>query len=184
MRILVDMDGVVADLISGWIANIYQYWNKLPESTHSYNVVEWYPTLNQHQVMSCLNYDSFRKAPVIEEAQQSIEGLILQGHEIRFATTIYPDLAFAYEAKCEWVKEHFPSLIDNIIVFSSRHKTEIRSEVLIEDHPKTCADFKALGGTPILFSQPWNAKYELDGIQRVDNWPQVLDTIGQINGRS
>jgi len=80
----------------------------------------------------------------------------------------------------EWLDQHhipFDSL-----VFSG-HKTIIRPDVMVDDHPKNQRSFLQVGIPCFLYTRPWNIR-EQDYGYRVKGWPEFAAEVAEIASQS
>lgn len=186
MIIYVDMDGVVADIMTEWLALYNRDWHDClgPEDIPRWGIHHLFKrecNVNVYQYLAVPGL--FARAPVIEGAVKALKELHEEQHDIYFATASPINSTTAFGEKCEWVDEHFP-FIGGRKVIGIRDKHLLQGDILIEDYPE---NLKKFSGLRILFDQPWNRSEE-DGFIRCHDWNQVLsavyDHIGWMNVRN
>ena len=95
--------------------------------------------------------------------RQEVVATLTQRHEF-FVTTAAMDYPTSFTAKYEWLREHFPFILDSHIVFRG-DKGIIAADYLIDDSPY---NFERFTGQGLLFTAPYNVhdtRYP-----RVHNW--------------
>ena len=144
-QILVDMDGVLADVYAQLI--IFEYRDsgiKLNiENMYGKTELEAFPSFEKH----VRSKGFFRTAPLIPG---SIEGLKY--------------------LKEEWLSEHFPFITWEQMIFCGR-KDSIRGNIMIDDHPKNLSTFD---GERYLFAQPHNMCVPDRNYHRVSGWQDII----------
>lgn len=190
MRIAVDLDEVLAELIDGVLPyhnakhktdfkksdfNIYEYW-KIWGGTRDealQEVYDFYETADFHAIK-----------PVADAINALRE--LKKKHEL-FIVTGRPD-AIA-EATERWIGKHFPGIFTEIHFANQFSQTKnpqpksyfcdkIKADVLIEDSVENAAECIAPGRKIIVIKRPWNINQTIpDGIYFVDGWDDVLKII-------
>lgn len=168
-QVLVDMDGVLADIYPHMLAYEYKASGK---------------RLNTHDMRGLLEEEAFpsfsrfiqsegffRTAPVIEG---SVEGLRYLNSKydvlIVSSATEFPN---SLKEKLEWLNEHYPFISWRQMIFCGS-KSSIRGDIMIDDHVKNIQSFN---GRKILFTQPHNALVQDTSIERVDNWEMIRELL-------
>ncbi|WP_197719136.1 5' nucleotidase, NT5C type [Paenibacillus baekrokdamisoli] len=125
--------------------------------------------LRPHLTSEIINYLNdptfFRDLDVMEDSQEVIQEL--SKHYEIFITTAAMEHPSSFNAKYEWLKEHFGFLNEMNFVFCG-NKSIIHADYLIDDNAR---HFEGFGGQGILFTAPHNlveTRYV-----RVNNWKEV-----------
>lgn len=178
MRIAIDVDDVIIDLVPSWL---YEY-NKLQGTRFTKEQMQHWDFerngLNHMIYTDAFNTNVYKQAGEIEGAFNAINKLIQHGIEYVFVTagvSLLPE-------KIRWMNEYGyissgGKLDERLIVASN--KSLIDADMIIDDKYETIMKWPR-GKRSILFTQPWNASYELlpeRGI-RCDGWTQILDYFG------
>jgi len=167
-QILVDMDGVLADVYSQFIALEY-----------GTSVIK--PTPNDFNGMKEEELQSFRKhvqsrgffrtAPLIIN---SYEGLKYLNDNYRIlivsSATEFPNSLIE---KQQWLNEYFPFITWEQMIFCGR-KDSIKGDIMIDDHPK---NLELFGGKKIIFTQPHNIYIKDNSYQRVSGWKDIMTIL-------
>lgn len=168
-QILVDMDGVLADVYSQFIALEYK------DSGIRLNVEDMYgkteseafPSFEKH----VRSKGFFRTVPVIPG---SIEGLKYLNEKynvlIVSSATEFPR---SLGEKQEWLNEHFPFISWEQMIFCGR-KDSIKGDFMIDDHPKNLLTFEH---ERYLFTQPHNVYVPDNNYHRVSDWKDIVDSL-------
>jgi 5'(3')-deoxyribonucleotidase len=167
-RIAIDMDEVIADTLKARLER-YQldYGIGLGlETLHGKHIYDVIPEAHRQQVRDVMDeHDFFRHLTVFPDAQEVIAELA-KSYDI-FIATAAMEVPFSFNAKYEWLLEHFPFLDTQHFVFCG-NKGIIAADYLIDDNPKQLHNFRGQG---IMFSSP--ANIGLNEFPRVHNWLEV-----------
>jgi 5'(3')-deoxyribonucleotidase len=133
LRILVDMDEVLNNLLDGWV----EYLNKRHGlRAEARDIKVWdvgcvYPALTEEEVNQPLYDNGFWESLVPKpHAVAGLEEMLGDGHEIFIVTasSVYQTLP----AKIGWLLKHYPFLTwDDVII--ARRKQMVSGDVLIDD---------------------------------------------------
>lgn len=168
-QILVDMDGVLADVYSQFIAFEYRDSGvRLDrEAMSGKTEEESFPSFDKHVRSSGF----FRTASVIAN---SIEGLkyLNDKYNVLIVSSATEFPASLLE-KQEWLNEHYPFITWQQMIFCGR-KDSIKGDIMIDDHPKNLLSFT---GKRILFTQPHNMYVPDANYQRVSSWIEVMQIL-------
>lgn len=173
--ILVDMDGVIADNITPWL---YLY-NKDYDDHVAYSDIEDYAiqdfTKAGRSMFKYLEDPQFYdRVEQIDGAFWGINYIRSMGMTVKFVTAGYRS------GKLRWLMNNsFLIHKEDFIVIEN--KAEVQGDLLIDDYyEKNIKEFVETGRPAILFSQPWNRKFDYQ--PRANNWEEVIDRIKEIYG--
>jgi 5'(3')-deoxyribonucleotidase len=164
-RILVDMDGVLAD--------VYHRFFELHEEDFGIklsvqNIIglkeaEAFP--NQLKWVNSPGF--FRSIPVMSGSREGLKRLN-DNFEVVVAS-MATEFPICLTDKLLWLSEHFPFISWKQIVFCGC-KDIIKADIMIDDHFKNLDNFS---GETILFTQPHNMNLVHSGHRRVDSWAEI-----------
>ena len=168
-RIAVDMDEVIADFNAKFITSLNSRFDKQLTLADLYNTKIEYllPELIQDIKAMIREADFFADLPVMPHSQSVLAQMVNQ-HEI-FITTAAMEFPLSFNAKFNWLQQHFPFIDPMNIVFCG-YKTIINADYLIDDNVHHFSKFRGEG---ILFTSPHNVAVE--GFRRVNNWQEVAE---------
>lgn len=168
-QVLVDMDGVLADVYGQFIALEYRDSGIRLKLEDLYGKLEEdaFPSFEKH--VRSLGF--FRTAPVIED---SVEGLKYLNDKYKVlivsSATEFPD---SLSEKLLWLNEHYPFISWEQMIFCGR-KDSIKGDIMIDDHQK---NLRAFEGKKILFTQPHNIYVQENAYQRVGGWRDIMEIL-------
>ncbi|MDD3037250.1 5'(3')-deoxyribonucleotidase [Bacteroides sp.] len=165
-QILVDMDGVLADVYSQFIEWEYkESGTRLKiEELNGKTETEALPSCNKH----VRSIGFFRTVPVMPN---SFEGLKYLNEKYKVlivsSATEYPK---SLPEKQAWLNEYFPFITWEQMIFCGR-KDSIKGDIMIDDHPKNLRTFE---GKKYIFSQPHNLFISDEQYERVSDWKEIM----------
>lgn len=160
MRILCDIDGVMADCLKHWINLLNRYHNE--GLIHS-DITEWdvHPfckNATPQQVYGFLNEPGFfLHLDPIPGAVETVQKFIADGHEVVFVTAC----THGHKDKRTWLQRHLPDFDLKNLIFAER-KELVHGDVLIDDRPLNLRAWQKAhpDGTAICFAHPYNKEYQ------------------------
>lgn len=147
LRILVDMDGIVADFVTAFLAE-YKEFDPSAQLIGIGDIHTWHSELSLpnpalgKSVMNriCTTERFWATLPVMAQNAESImNDWMERGHDVYFATSPWRSHA-SLSGKHLWLEEHFPNFVER--VYYTNHKTGIPADLLIDDKPKTLHEYK------------------------------------------
>ncbi|MDP4039166.1 MAG: 5'-3'-deoxyribonucleotidase [Candidatus Pacearchaeota archaeon] len=179
MRILVDMDGVVADFEKGVLDT---YRNRHPDKSFvpleqrtSFYVKDNYPNELQPLVEEIyLAQGFYLNLPPIDGSLEALSELTSRGDEIYICTSPLLSNPFCVQEKYDWVINHLgKDWTKRMIV--SKDKTIVHGDFLIDDKPEV-KGVQQPSWEQILYSQPYNS--QVNSMKRMTwrNWKSVIDS--------
>lgn len=174
MRIAVDMDGVLADLLPQWLDLYNIIWKDSleVEDITKWRVKEVVKEEAEPFLENMLRIPNFYFAlPRIEYSVGILKELSLK-HEIFIVTD--PFVRESVPQKVDWLAKHYPFIDKRNILFTG-NKSIVKSDILIDDNPD---NLKGFDGYRILYDMPYNREYE-EAI-RVHNWLDIDKVVKEI----
>jgi 5'(3')-deoxyribonucleotidase len=165
-KVLIDMDGVVADFVTGamrlhrkpWIYDQPEY-----QGPAAWDLAKHWGMTNR-EFWDGADYDfwlGLPEYPWADELLQAIESEV--GIENMCFVTAPAHTYGCVEGKIAWVMDHFPN-IPMVLTRSAaglpapKHFLAHDSAILIDDYDVNIDNFVAAGGRGIVFPQPWNTE--------------------------
>lgn len=168
-QVLVDMDGVLADVYAQFIRLEKEESGLvlMPGLLSGKTEAEAFPHYKKH--VNSAGF--FRMAPLIPG---SVEGLKYLNDKysvlIVSSATEYPD---SLKEKLEWLNEFYPFISWQQMIFCGE-KDSIQGDIMIDDHPKNLNNFK---GQRIIFTQPHNINLPDTTWHRVTTWQEIVEIL-------
>lgn len=161
MRVLIDVDGVLADFVSGALAHV---GGRLKEhDITAYDMVS---------LMTKAEVEAFRSIAITpgfcynlkpyEGARIALDRLRSQGHDVRIVTAPFRGSRTWYDERLQWLRDKMGVDEDHVIFAGKKEKPFIGGHVLIEDHGPTLEEWQKeqVRTSGILIRRPWNAGTE------------------------
>lgn len=181
MRVYIDMDGVIVNLISGWIP----YLNKITGKNLSHGDIDIRSVEKKFGVSHYIAgkplrekmfWESLPPYPGAVEAVKRIHNL---GIEIYVSTTPFTTSPSCCWGKKKWFENHLYFLPYNRLIFIY-DKYLLDGDAIIDDKPENIIKFN---GRRILWDQPWNRNLNSDVLpqwfSRAHNWREVESLLCQ-----
>jgi 5'-nucleotidase len=168
-KLLVDMDGVLADVYSQFILfEEKESGVKLSiEALAGKEEYEAFPNGRKH-----VNTQGFfRNAGLMKDCTEVLKRL--NDEYDLFIVSAAMEFPNCLIEKREWLTEHFPFISWKQIVFCGS-KTVVQGDIMIDDHYKNLDYFK---GQTILFTQPHNDGHPDKGHTRVRSWQDIAGLL-------
>jgi 5'(3')-deoxyribonucleotidase len=178
LTILVDVDGVLADLVGATIAeaNFLTSLDRKPSEQTSWEILNLYSKEHHDRIISeTFHKPGFcRQLPVMLGAQAFIRELRTLG-SVYIVTAPWPVAHWMWE-RTEWLMEHFGFAPSEIMQVPTGLKPLVRGDVFIDDKPETVVEWENLNrGAGILVDAPYNQKADVR--VRAHDWFDVLDIV-------
>ena len=180
MRILVDMDDTIEQLLQAWLDGLNRQYgrNVAYDDIMDWDLTKAYPGLSFQEVYGVPLQPGFWKTvKPIPGAAEGLKKLMDDGHEV-FIVTATPYQS-VQEKMGDLLFHYFPFLKWDQLIITFR-KQMIKGDVMIDDgvHNLEGGDY-----VKILMSAPHNLSYdaEANGMIRVRNWTEILDVIEKLD---
>ena len=160
MRILLDIDGVLADFVGGAIKAHGWTWRQVVAlwPVGSYDVAEpmgltveefWEPI----DAMGKRFWQELEETPWCHQLIDIVSGLTDDWYLVST-----PSLAScSYSGKADWVKAHIGSVHERLVLVASKPLLANPTTVLIDDCDESLQGFRRAGGIPLTFPSRHNA---------------------------
>jgi 5'(3')-deoxyribonucleotidase len=181
MRVLLDMDETLVNLVDPWLALL----NEEAETDFSRHDTTCYSVeksfegkLSMDEVFRPFDTPGFWSGlPPFPGAIEFVQRLYDNDFDIYIATIPALGSVCHYE-KEQWVMEHLPFIGRERLVFC-HHKFILKGEALFDDNPKYLSSFQ---GKRLLFDKPWNQDDQLDKEGYNPKWfIRIYDYAGAFN---
>ncbi len=168
-KILVDMDGVLADVYRSMIEKEYLSKGKYVTAEDLNGLDEYEAFPNAREIIKSEKF--FRNLSLMPD---SIEGLkyLNEKYDVLIVSSA-TEFSGCINDKQNWLEEHFPFIKWQQMIFCGK-KDSVMGDIMIDDHPKNLDYFK---GEKIIFSQPHNIFKNKDGYRRVGGWNDIIKIL-------
>jgi len=156
IKILLDMDGVLADFVQGTcdLHNLPNPYEK-EENLGKYNLEELLG-ISRTQMFTGMKYEFWRHLKKLPEADQLVEFLIDTYGVNNICICSKPSNNTACpEGKKEWIQKYYP-MFKNVMFTNAKHFCANNRSILVDDHTQNVGDFLSHGGNAVLVPRPWN----------------------------
>jgi len=176
MKIALDVDGVLADVIKSWL----NYSNTIRPKISKHEITDWEFwkkfQINRFdfytELSSC--WKNWKSIPVTEENLSTITKNLSNLGQV--------DIVTAREKSTDsfvknWLTYHNISYDNYVSVIDGPMKAKLDYDVFIDDSPLNAEKFLKNDKKVILYSQPWNEHMSDDRIFRITNLSEAVDKI-------
>ncbi|PQA95605.1 5'(3')-deoxyribonucleotidase [Chryseobacterium shigense] len=168
-RIIVDMDGVMADVYHQLVQFEKRDSGREIEVNGLVGIpeIEAFPNGKKH----VNEVGFFRTLPVMEGSREALE-YINSKYEL-YIVSAGMEFPNSLREKFDWLAEHFPFISWEQIVLCGSKKV-VHGDVMIDDYPKNLDHF---AGEKIIFTQPHNKLIENENYKRVHSWEDIMKIL-------
>jgi 5'(3')-deoxyribonucleotidase len=169
MRIFIDLDETLVNLVDPWIAELNKMSGKdlARDQIGCYSVDKNYrDKLSRDEIFLPFRTEGFWEGlPPFPGAIQFVQSLYFHEFDIYIATI--PSLGpVCHREKEQWVINHLPFIGRKRLIFC-HHKFVLRGDALLDDNPRYLSNFQ---GRRLLFDRPWNQEGELRKQAMEESW--------------
>ncbi len=178
MRILIDMDDVMADF-NGYFVQVYRQRHPgkfcVPaDQVKDFKLVKNYPEDLRGLVEEiCREPGFFANLPPMEGSIEAVLEMSKTPNEIFFCTSPYLANPTCADDKLYWIGEHLGSSWKNRTIITS-DKTVVRGDVLIDDRPEI-KGVQIPSWEHVLYTQPYNLHITDKRRMTWKDWKSVLN---------
>lgn len=189
IRILLDMDEVVAQCMKHWLERIYILHGEdvARDDIDRWEFHEHFKHTDKDDIYNILREPGFFAAlEPIDGAIDGVKKLVDAGFDVVFVTSC----AHGHSDKRAWLKKHMPFFDRKNIIFAER-KELVTGDIFVDDRPQNLYRWVRLNNkNAICFTAPHNSNNKLEyrwGLgywtcHRVDNWDELLAKITELTG--
>jgi hypothetical protein len=176
MKIALDVDGVLADVIVSWI----NFSNSIRPHISKNQVTDWEfwkkfdinPFDFYSELSSC--WKNWQSVPTTQENLSNITK--------NLSTIGQVDIVTARERSTDsfvqnWLNHHNISYHNYVSVIDGPMKADLDYDVFIDDSPLNAIKFLEHNKKVILYSQPWNQHISNNGLFRISNLSESIEII-------
>jgi 5'-nucleotidase len=175
MNILIDMDGVLADFVTGFKAawanhGLPDYFGRWEQ----WDLTHYIPVQEHKDMVDVVMCQPglFRGLPVMPGAVDAVLGLMAEGHQVWICSTPVANSPCCMDEKLAWLKEHFGAAVAKRAILT-QDKTIVRGEILVDDRPDIHGAL-APSWEHVVYDQPYNREVTDKRRMTWANWRNVL----------
>ena len=184
MKIAVDVDGVLADVIVAWL-DIYNADHHNSVRKEEVNHWDFFGTLNIDRMefdrIFELAWKNWRSIPSCEAMlDQKVKNLSKLGDVsivTARSTTSIPNVK-------AWLRDRMIFYDDMVVVDYGPLKSTLDYDIFIDDSPLNAKNIARSGKLVLLYDQPWNRDIEGEGIVRVRGFKEAIVAITNLKQSS
>ena len=176
MKIALDVDGVLADVIIPWLT----YSNTIRPKISKQEITNWEFwkefKINPFDFYSELNncWKDWNSIPPTEKNLSDVTKSLLDIGQV--------DIVTAREHSTNsyvinWLDHHGISYDNYVSVIDGPMKAALDYDVFIDDSPLNATKFLKNKKKVFLYSQPWNQNFPEENIHRISNLSEVIEQI-------
>lgn len=188
MRFLIDVDGVVADLVPYILEHLEEKFPSLDipliadiqSDLFSIESSPLPPEALQYTLEWLLKPGFGKNLPVSKGAQDAVSQIREAGHDVFWLTAPWWGAPMWEHDRRHWIAKNFKDGHDRVIFAHSKYVCA--GSVFIDDRVKNVREWQRdnPSGKALLFTQPWNSHTKYDGYNRftwedTDNLLQTLE---------
>jgi len=179
MKIALDVDGVLADVITSWL----NYNNSIRPKISKNDITDWdfwkKHQINQYDFYTELNscWQNWTSIPTTEENLSSVIKNLLDIGQV--------DIVTARERSTDsfvknWLNHHHICFDNYVCVIDGPMKADLDYDIFIDDSPLNALKFLENKKTIILYSQPWNQHISENKIHRISILSEAIEKIKSV----
>ena len=176
MKIALDVDGVLADVIESWL----NYSNTIRPKISKYEITDWEFwkkfQINRFdfytELSSC--WKNWLSIPATEKNLSSVTKSLSKMGQVDIVT------ARERSSDCfvkNWLNHYNISYDNYVSVIDGPMKADLDYDVFIDDSPLNVVKFLKNNKKVILYSQPWNQHVSENQLHRVSNLLEAIEKI-------
>ena len=176
MKIALDVDGVLADVIESWLT----YSNKIRPSISKDDITNWdfwkKFKINRYdfyeELTSC--WKNWNSIPPTEDNLSIVTQNLSNFGQV--------DIVTAWESSTDsfvknWLKLHDVTYQNYVSVIDGPMKADLDYDVFIDDSPLNAIKFLKRKKNVFLYSQPWNQHISDQNVQRISTLSEAIEKL-------
>lgn len=181
MRILLDMDETIVDLMSQWLRFLKVRYDEplVYQDIKSFNIHEHCTVAKREEVYSALAHPGFfRQLNPFPGAIETINKWITEGHDVGIVTACQ----HGHQDKMGWLEEYLPRFNRRNLIFASQ-KHWVKGDVFVDDCPDNLIAYSHSNpkASVICMDHPWNLTLERPFYDhRARTWPELEALVEEI----
>ena len=179
MKIALDVDGVLADVIESWLS----YNNKIRSTISKSQISEW-DFWKNHNINK---FDFYNELSIcwkswenIPPTENNISSVTKQLSNIGTVDIVTARDDSTHDDVKNWLKLHNIDFNNYVGVLEGVEKSKLDYDIFIDDSPLNAKSMLEQGKSVILYSQPWNLSFEDKRATRIHELKSAVSIIDNI----
>ena len=179
MKIALDVDGVLADVIESWLS----YNNKIRPTISKSQISEW-DFWKNHDINK---FDFYNELSIcwkswenIPPTENNIASATKQLSNIGTVDIVTARDDSTHNDVKNWLKLHNIDFNNYVGVLEGVEKSKLDYDIFIDDSPLNAKSMLEQGKSVILYSQPWNLSFEDKRATRIHELKSAVSIIDNI----
>ena len=180
MKIALDVDGVLADIIFVWLD---QYNKTHKKSITSDDIVQW-------DFWKELGFDKYRFYEELSNCwsrwievppmEQGIAAAVEKLHSVGVVDIVTARDTASTKYVKKWLEHNKIKYNDYIAVMRGRDKADLDYDIFIDDSPHNVVMIASKGKNALLYDQPWNKSITDTKIVRIKKLEEAVNVISDL----
>lgn len=166
MNVVLDLDGVIIDMVGGMEKH---FDIKIKEWPVGERLLEKVFDMSPKRLWANLGFEFWANLKWNVDGQRILTKLIMAfGEEnivICTSPTLHPQAA---AGKMAWIQNQLPDFSRRFLIGPAKEFLAHREAVLVDDFDYNVDKFREHGGHAILVPRPWNSNHELDTLPHIE----------------
>ncbi len=180
MRIALDVDGVLADVIYAWLS----YNNKIRTTILKSDISEW-DFWRRYDINKFTFYEElstcWRSWKSIPPTENDISYASKEIYKLGTVDIVTAREDSTHDYVKNWLKMHDVAFKNYVGVLEGTEKAKLDYDVFIDDSPLNAESMLTLGKSVILYTQPWNLDFSDPRAKRISKLKDAIPIINQIS---
>ena len=179
MKIALDVDGVLADVIESWLS----YNNKIRPTISKSQISEW-DFWKNHDINK---FDFYNELSIcwkswenIPPTENNISSATKQLSNFGTVDIVTARDDSTHDDVKKWLKLHNIDFNNYVGVLEGVEKSKLDYDIFIDDSPLNAKSMLEQGKSVILYSQPWNLSFEDKRATRIHELKSAVSVIDNI----
>jgi uncharacterized protein len=183
LKIALDVDGVLADVIESWLS----YNNKIRPTISKSQISEW-DFWKNHNINKFDFYNElsicWKSWETIPPTENNISSATKQLSHIGTVDIVTARDDSTHDDVKNWLKLHNVDFNNYVGVLEGVEKSKLDYDVFIDDSPLNAKSMLEKGKSVILYSQPWNLFFEDKRATRIHELQSAVPVIDNMINES